>query len=91
LGAVSKETAIAMAEGALANSHAQISVAITGIAGPDGGSEDKPVGTVCFAWLREGSDPVVTQTVFRGDRAQIRQQACLMAIQGLLDIIESGK
>ncbi|OGT71474.1 MAG: damage-inducible protein CinA [Gammaproteobacteria bacterium RIFCSPLOWO2_12_47_11] len=91
LGAVSKETAVAMAEGALANSHAQISVAITGIAGPDGGSEDKPVGTVCFAWLREGSDPVVTQTVFRGDRAQIRQQACLMAIQGLLDIIESGK
>ena len=89
-GAVSKETVIAMAEGALANSHAQISVAITGIAGPDGGSENKPVGTVYFAWLREGSEPRVTQTIFHGDRAQVRRQACLMAIQGLLDFVESG-
>ena len=88
-GAVSQETATAMAEGALASSHAQISVAITGIAGPDGGTEDKPVGTVCFAWLRACSDPVVTQTVFQGDRTKVRHQACLMAIQGLLDIIES--
>jgi len=89
-GAVSQETATAMAEGALVNSHAQISVAITGIAGPDGGTENKPVGTVCFAWLRTDSDPVVTQTVFQGDRMKVRHQACLMAIQGLLDIIESG-
>lgn len=87
-GAVSEEAAVAMAQGALANSHAQISVAITGIAGPEGGTEDKPVGTVCLAWLQEGEDVRVTRTLFEGDRLQIRQQSCLMALQGLIDMLE---
>lgn len=87
-GAVSVQTAIEMAEGALANSHAQLSVAVTGIAGPEGGSEQKPVGTVCFAWSRGKDDTTTTSTVFAGDREAIRDQAVLMAIQGLLDLIE---
>ncbi|MBM2829480.1 MAG: CinA-like protein [Gammaproteobacteria bacterium] len=87
-GAVSEETACAMAEGALANSHARISVAITGIAGPDGGSEEKPVGTVCLAWMQQGEGPKVTRVLFAGDRLQIRRQACLLAMQGLIDMLE---
>lgn len=87
-GAVSEETAIAMAEGALDNSHGDISVAITGIAGPDGGSEDKPVGTVCFAWSQQGMETHATRTVFKGNRLQIREQACMMALQGLIDMVE---
>lgn len=88
-GAVSVETSIAMAEGALARSQAQISVAITGIAGPEGGTPEKPVGTVCIAWLRKASAPNAVQIIFTGDRLQVRKQACLMAIQGLIDIVES--
>lgn len=88
-GAVSEQTAIAMARGALLNSHANISVAVTGIAGPDGGTELKPVGTVCFAWSRDDGETRAARVVFPGDRQQVREQAILMAIQGLLDMIES--
>jgi nicotinamide-nucleotide amidase len=89
-GAVSEATAAAMAAGALANSHADISVAITGIAGPGGGSEVKPVGTVCFAWSLRGGDPRTVRVVFEGDREQVRMRAVRMAIQGLLDLMESN-
>lgn len=88
-GAVSRESAVAMAQGAVVNSHADISVAVTGVAGPDGGTPDKPVGTVCFAWSRRGGETKAASTVFEGDRQHVREQAILMAIQGLLDIIES--
>ena len=87
-GAVSEQTALAMARGALRHSHADISVAITGIAGPDGGSDDKPVGTVCFAWANRDGDAKVTQTWFQGDRMQVREQSCLLALQGLIDILD---
>lgn len=87
-GAVSEETALAMAQGALANSHAHISVAVTGIAGPGGGTAEKPTGTVCFAWGRRGDGTRTARTVFEGDRLQVREQAVLMAIQGLLDFLE---
>lgn len=87
-GAVSEETAIAMAEGALENSHCDISVSITGIAGPDGGTDDKPVGTVCLAWSRRDMNTHATRTIFKGDRMLVRQQACMMALQGLIDLIE---
>jgi nicotinamide-nucleotide amidase len=87
-GAVSEETAIAMAEGALQNSHAQISVSITGIAGPDGGTEDKPVGTVCFAWCKRGESGTTTRICFDGDRLKIREQACMLAMQGLIDLLQ---
>ncbi|HSH73984.1 MAG TPA: nicotinamide-nucleotide amidohydrolase family protein [Methylophilaceae bacterium] len=83
-GAVSSETATEMALGAIANSHAHIAVAITGIAGPDGGSVDKPVGMVCFAWAKLNM-PVMTSTeYFTGDRQQIREQAVRAALLGLL-------
>jgi len=88
-GAVSEETSLAMAEGALANSHAQVSVAITGIAGPEGGTPEKPVGTVYIAWAGRNFPPKSVATIFQGDRLQIRHQACLLALQGLLDITES--
>lgn len=87
-GAVSEETAIAMAEGALHNSRGDISVSITGIAGPDGGTDDKPVGTVCLAWSHRNMNTHATRTLFKGDRVHVRQQACMMALQGLIDFVE---
>lgn len=83
-GAVSEETVAEMARGALANSRAQISVAISGIAGPGGGSADKPLGTVCFGWALEGGDTDTERTRFDGDRNAVRAQAVLHALQGLL-------
>jgi nicotinamide-nucleotide amidase len=83
-GAVSLETAGAMAEGALKNSNAMISLAITGIAGPTGGSPGKPVGTVCFAWCRVGEIAEAETAQFAGDREAVRRQAVIYALQGLL-------
>lgn len=89
-GAVSEAVAIAMAEGALANSQSQLSVAITGIAGPDGGSVEKPVGTVCFAWASETNATISNTLHFDGDRHQIREQAVLAAVDGLSMLILRG-
>lgn len=86
-GAVSEQVAIEMAEGALLHSAADISVAVTGIAGPDGGTPTKPVGTVCFAWQRRGDQGVSTRVHFQGDRAAVRVMAIGMALQGTLDLI----
>ncbi len=72
-GAVSAETAQEMAGGALANSQADWSVAVTGIAGPDGGSNDKPVGTVYIAWMKKAGTPKVERLQLTGNRAQIRK------------------
>lgn len=83
-GAVSKETALAMAQGALRHGGAQWSVAVTGIAGPGGGTPDKPVGTVCFAWT--GPDAAeALRTLLDGDRAGVRRESVRIALQGLLD------
>ncbi len=86
-GAVSEAVAKAMAEGALANSQSQLSVAITGIAGPSGGSVKKPVGTVCFAWANKTHATVSNTLHFDGDRHAIREQAVLAAIDGLSMLI----
>ena len=86
-GAVSEEVAKAMAEGVLKNSLAQVSVAITGIAGPGGGSANKPVGMICFAWGIRVNDQIQTRSQtkhFSGDRQSIREQACVYAIESLL-------
>ncbi len=88
-GAVSEQTAGEMATGALDNSHAQISVAVTGIAGPDGGTNEKPVGLVCFGWSIKDEPTKTASMVFQGDRNTIQQQSIRMAIQGLLDLLES--
>lgn len=87
-GAVSEECAAEMAEGAINNSHADIAVSVTGIAGPDGGSADKPVGTVCFGWSQREQETLTTRIVFAGDREEVRRQTVLMALQGLLDLLE---
>ena len=84
-GAVSEATAAEMAAGALARSRADVAVAVTGIAGPDGGTPDKPVGTVCFAWARRGAAPVTATHHFPGDRAAVRAATVAMALQGLID------
>lgn len=84
-GAVSEATAREMAEGALRNSHANISLAVTGIAGPSGGSVDKPVGTVCFAWAIKGQPILTTTQYFTGDRQAIREAAVVYALEKLLD------
>jgi nicotinamide-nucleotide amidase len=84
-GAVSPETAGEMAAGALKNSNALISLAITGIAGPTGGSPDKPVGTVCFAWCARGETPSCERRLFGGDREAIRRQSVVHALLGLIE------
>jgi len=88
-GAVSLETAKEMAAGALNNSNALISLAITGIAGPTGGSPDKPVGTVCFAWCLRGQPAAAERCQFGGDREAIRRQSVVHALEGLLALAKS--
>jgi nicotinamide-nucleotide amidase len=88
-GAVSEPTAQAMASGAMAQSHAQVSVSITGIAGPSGGTPEKPVGTVWIAWAG-GFSPVESRCyVFSGNRLEIRERAVQAALQGLIQRILS--
>ncbi len=83
-GAVSEETAREMALGALRHSHAQIVAAITGVAGPDGGTTEKPVGTVCFSWA-DVTGKISSETKqFSGDRETIRKQAVYHAFKELL-------
>jgi nicotinamide-nucleotide amidase len=83
-GAVSEEVARAMAEGALRASAAQWAIAVTGIAGPTGGTPEKPVGTVCFAWAgpREAGSE---RRLIPGDRASIRRESVNVGLQGLID------
>ena len=87
LGAVSEEVAAAMAQGALANSNAQVALSTTGIAGPGGAVPGKPVGTVCFAWSRAGATHT-ERLVFEGDRKAVREQSVVHALAGLLRFIE---
>ena len=82
-GAVSAEVARAMAEGALAHSHASLAVAVTGIAGPGGGSQDKPVGTVWLAIARTGQPAKAELLQLGGDRAAVRLQTVARALQRL--------
>ena len=84
-GAVSEETARAMALGALAKSGADIAAAVTGIAGPSGGTPEKPVGTVCFAWARRGGVAESTTCHLAGDRAAVRAASVTFALEGLLE------
>lgn len=83
-GAVSEQTARAMAEGALAYSHAQLAVAITGVAGPSGGTPEKPVGTVCLAWAGKKRETRSHKHAFAGDREGVRRQSVTAALQGIL-------
>jgi len=87
-GAVSEEVAKAMAEGARINSRSNTAISITGVAGPSGGSVEKPVGTVCFGWATENQ--TLTKTMhFDGDRQKIRQQAAEFALTELIALLRS--
>ena len=88
-GAVSEATARAMALGALERSRANWTVAITGIAGPSGGSSEKPVGTVCFAWAEKDGGCEAQTCLFTGDRAAVREQSVRHALQGLIRRLET--
>jgi nicotinamide-nucleotide amidase len=87
-GAVSEETARAMVLGALEHSRADEALAITGIAGPGGGTDTKPVGTVFIAWGGQLADPQVGRLQFEGNREAVRRQAVECALQGLLHRME---
>ena len=86
-GAVSEQTAVAMAKGALAHSAATIAVGVTGIAGPGGGTPTKPVGMVCIAWSHRDHDVVVATHQLPGDRAEVRHAAVAIALRGLIDCV----
>ncbi len=89
-GAVSEATVRAMAEGALAHSHADLALAVSGVAGPGGGSPDKPVGTVWLAWGRRDRPVRARHAVFEGERADVRRQAVAAALEGVLTLLEDG-
>jgi nicotinamide-nucleotide amidase len=88
-GAVSQECVEEMALGCLQQSHAQLVVAITGVAGPDGGSQDKPIGSVCIAWAGHHLSLDSQVYHFEGDRQSIREQATLVAIEGMLERVKA--
>lgn len=89
-GAVSEQTVREMLAGALARSGAHLVVAISGIAGPAGGSPEKPVGTVCFGWQRRGAQPACRTEHLPGDRAAVRAASTRIALEGLLALAQRG-
>ncbi len=87
-GAVSEEVVREMAEGTLARSHAQLAVAVSGVAGPAGGTPEKPVGTVCFAWSAKDDTPRSETRKFSGDREAVRRQSVEHALRGVLALLK---
>lgn len=89
-GAVSRETVLEMVAGALVRSSATLAAAVTGIAGPSGGTDDKPVGSVWIAWKRRGGYPKATLFHFDGDRDAVRQATAEQALCGLRTLLGQG-
>lgn len=87
-GAVSAQTAAAMVDGTLGRSHANIAVSVTGIAGPSGGSPEKPVGLVYIGWGEQGKPALTAEHHFSGDRAAIRRQSAEAALSHLIEYLE---
>ncbi len=87
-GAVSEATVREMVEGALGHSAAQVAVAVSGIAGPNGGTADKPVGTVWFAWGIKHGATHAQRHLLGGDRAAVRAQSVRIALHGIIDLLE---
>jgi nicotinamide-nucleotide amidase len=90
-GAVSEQTANEMAAGALRRSRAQVAIAVTGIAGPGGGTRAKPVGTVCFAWARKKGGAQSAVRRFAGGRESVRRQSVVVALRGLLERLDEQR
>jgi nicotinamide-nucleotide amidase len=88
-GAVSEETAREMAQGALAHSKGTLALAVTGVAGPSGGTKAKPVGMVCFAWATRRGTRSETKH-FSGDRQSVRRQSVIRALEGVLETLAGG-
>ena len=87
-GAVSEQTAHEMADNARQHSHTDIAIAITGVAGPDGGSAEKPVGTVWIAWSGKNFNSIAQRYVFTGDRQAVRLASMIKALEVLLTLIQ---
>ncbi len=87
-GAVSEATAKEMAAGALRRSRAQVAVAVTGIAGPGGGTKRKPVGMVCFAWAEKKGGAKSATRRFAGGREAVRRRSVAFALQGVLERLD---
>jgi nicotinamide-nucleotide amidase len=87
-GAVSEATVREMSQGALQESGADLALAVSGIAGPGGGTMEKPVGSVCFAWQRRGSEAQVSRERFVGDREQVRRQSVIYLLQRLQAMLD---
>lgn len=90
-GAVSEEVAFEMVDGAINNSQADIALSITGVAGPGGGTKEKPVGMVCFGWLKRGDEPRTETVYFEGDRGLVRQQSVEYSLNGVIKLIDEYK
>jgi nicotinamide-nucleotide amidase len=86
-GAVSEMTVREMVAGALQHSTAQVALAVSGIAGPDGGTADKPVGTVWFAWGLKNGETHAQRLQLKGNRAEVRAQAVSIALQGVINLL----
>ena len=88
-GAVAEEIVREMVKGALSRSHAQVAVAVSGIAGPSGGTPEKPVGTVCFAWARKGGSVRSETKRYAGNREAVRRQSVERALEGVLALLSA--
>ncbi len=86
-GAVSEQVAIEMVKGALNNSQADIALSISGIAGPGGGTIDKPIGTVCFGWMKRGEKALAKTLIIEGDRDNVRKWAVDFSLGGIIKLI----
>ncbi len=87
-GAVSEPVVEAMVSGALANTDADVALAVSGVAGPSGGTPEKPVGTICLAWKRRGKGVVSRTVQTQGNRQDIREASIRLALKGLLEYLE---
>jgi nicotinamide-nucleotide amidase len=87
-GAVSEAVVLEMVTGALKASHAQVGVAVSGVAGPSGGTPEKPVGTVCFAWGMNDRAPRAETRHFPGDREAVRRQSVIRALEVMIELVE---
>ena len=87
-GAVSEAVVLEMVTGALEASHAQVGIAVSGVAGPAGGTPEKPVGTVCFAWATKDRPPFAETRRFPGDREAVRRQSVIHALTVMIELIQ---
>jgi len=87
-GAVSAQTVEEMVSGALSHSRAHWAIAVSGVAGPGGGSKVNPVGSVWFAWMKKNQNPLTLKKIFSGDRERVRQQSVEFALQELAKLLK---